>query len=40
MEKYIDGWNTVSKAYYKRAQSELGPMGGQAGMGGLTGGSL
>lgn len=40
MEKYIDGWNTVSKAYYKRAQTELGPMAGQAGLGGLPGGSL
>ena len=40
MEKYIDGWNTVSKAYYKRAQSELGPMSGAAGVGGLPGGGL
>ena len=37
MEKYIDGWNTVIKAYYRRAQTELGPMAAKLGVPGSGG---
>lgn len=44
MEKYIEGWNVVSKTYVDRLQKEqatLGAgMGGLGGAGGFSGGSL
>lgn len=35
MEKYIEGWNVVSKTYVDRLQKEQATLG--AGMGGLGG---
>lgn len=39
MEKYIDGWNVVSKTYVSRLQKE-GAQLAQGGLGGGLGGSL
>lgn len=44
MEKYIDGWNVVSKTYVDRLQKEQAMLGGGmqglggSGVGGVTGG--